>query len=203
MGQSTLTVDNFDELVDPRRLYECCLGPEPFAYVLKKIAQEEKSSFLILRPFLFFLIEFHPTNLLSAEMTTRYSKDKYARVKNLKGEPLSHITPGSKRCKLDEGKDETLAPLSLFDTPSSPTPSLEMMTFSPPTTRSKGKAKVAKSVWDGLATALGRAHNVITNDELKGLLSIPSHELVSLHIHKLVQVFYSTFLHYSLRIYTC
>ena len=30
--------------------------------------------------------------------------------------------------------------------------------------------------------------DVITNDELKGLSSIPSHELVSQHIHKLVQV---------------
>ena len=134
-------------------------------------------------------------------MTTRYSKDKYARVKNLKGEPLSHITPGSKRCKLDEGKDETLAPLSLFDTPSSPTPSLEMMTFSPPTTSSKGKAKVGKSVWDDLAIVFGWAHNVITDDGLKGLSSIPSHELVSRHIHKLVQVFYLMFLHYLLSIY--
>jgi len=127
-------------------LYKCCLGPEPSAYVLKKIAQEEKSRFLILRPFLFFLIEFHPTNLLSVEMATRYSKDKYARVKNLKSEPLSHITPGSKRCKLDEGKDKTPAPLLLFGTSSSPTPSLEMMTFSPLTTRFKGKAKVGKNV---------------------------------------------------------
>ena len=47
-----LTVDDFNKLVDPCHLYESCLGPEPFAYVLKKIAQEEKSWFLILRPFL-------------------------------------------------------------------------------------------------------------------------------------------------------
>nr|POE75827.1 hypothetical protein CFP56_05097 [Quercus suber] len=53
-----------------------------------------------------------------------------------------------------------------------------MMTFTPPTTRSKGKGKVGKSVWEDLATALGRAHNVITDDELRGLSSIPSHELV-------------------------
>ena len=32
---------------------------------------------------------------------------------------------------------------------------------------------------------MGRAYNVITNDELKGLSFIPSHELVSWHIHKL------------------
>nr|POE70109.1 hypothetical protein CFP56_23659 [Quercus suber] len=36
--------------------------------------------------------------------------------------------------------------------------------------------------------ALGRAHNVITDDELRGISSIPSHELVNRHIHKLVQV---------------
>ena len=53
-----LTIDDFDELVDPHCLYECCPGPEPFAYVLKKIAQEEKSRFLILRSFLSFLIIF-------------------------------------------------------------------------------------------------------------------------------------------------
>ena len=79
-----------------------------------------------------------------AEMATGYSKDKYAYVKSLKNEPLSQLTPGSKKRKLDEGKDETPTPLSLFGTPSSPTNSLEMMTFIPPTTCSKGKGKVGK-----------------------------------------------------------
>ncbi|XP_075668133.1 uncharacterized protein LOC142638028 [Castanea sativa] len=63
-----------------------------------------------------------------------------------------------------------------------------MMTFTPPTTCSKGKGKVGKNVWEDPTIALGQAHNVIINDELKGLSSIPSHELVSRHIHKLVQV---------------
>ena len=43
----SLTIDDFDKLVDPCCLYECCLGPEPSTYVLKKIAQKEKSRFLI------------------------------------------------------------------------------------------------------------------------------------------------------------
>ena len=55
-------------------------------------------------------------------MATRYSKDKYIHVKNLKNEPLSQLTPRSKKRKLDEGKDKTPTPLSLFGTPSSPTP---------------------------------------------------------------------------------
>ena len=102
-----LIVDDFDELVDPRRLYECCLGPEPSTYILMKIAQEEKSRFLILRLFLSYLIDFHPTNLLLAEMATRYNKDKYAHVKSLKNECLSLITPRLKKRRLDEGKDKT------------------------------------------------------------------------------------------------
>ena len=136
-------------------------------------------------------------------MATRYSKDKYVRVKSLKNEPLSQLTPGSKKRKLNEGKDNTHAPLSLLGTLSSPTPSLEMITFTPSTTCSKGKGKVGKSVWEDPATAHGQAHNVITNNELRGLSSIPSHEQVILHIHKLVQVFYSATLYCSLSIYTC
>lgn len=64
------------------------------------------------------------------------------------------------------------------------------MNVTPPTTRSKGKSKIRKSVWEEPATALGQAHNVTVNEELKDLASIPSHELVNHHIHKLVQVFY-------------
>lgn len=35
-------------------------------------------------------------------------------------------------------------------------------------------------------TTLGHSHNMITDGELKGLSSIPSHELFNCHIHKLV-----------------
>ena len=150
-----------------------------------------------------YLIDFHPTNLLFAEMATRYNKDKYVSVKNLKNEPLSLITPGSKKRRLDERKDKTPALQSLFRTPSSLTPSLEMMTFNPPTTRSKRKAKVGKSVWDDLVTTLGQAYNVNTDDELKGLSSISSHKLVNRHIRKLVQVFHSMFLQHLSSNYTC
>nr|POE73343.1 hypothetical protein CFP56_40668 [Quercus suber] len=76
-------------------------------------------------------------------MATRYSKDKYARVKNLKNEPLSLITPRSKKRKLDEGKDETPAFQSLFRTPS-PTPSFEMMTFSLQPHALKRRPRLAK-----------------------------------------------------------
>ena len=119
-------------------------------------------------------------------MATRYSKGKYARIKNLKNEPLSNLTADSKKRKLSDKKAKTAALPLVHTAPSSPTPSLEVTAFTPSTTCAKGKGKVGKSVWDGLATAMGRAHNMITDDELKGLSSIPSYELVSRHIHKLV-----------------
>ncbi|KAK9998066.1 hypothetical protein SO802_017669 [Lithocarpus litseifolius] len=78
--------------------------------------------------------------------------------------------------------------LSIHIISSSPTSSLEVTASTPSITRLKGKRKVGKSVWDDPTTTLGRAHNVITDDKLKGLTSIPSQELVSRHIHKLVQV---------------
>lgn len=103
-------------------------------------------------------------------MATKYSKDKYARVKSLKNEPLSQLIPGSKKCKPDEGKDETLALLSLFGTPSSPTPYLEMMSF----TLQPGQPLVPRG-----RVRLARAYGKILPrplDELTTLLPMTSSE---------------------------
>ena len=115
-------------------------------------------------------------------MATRYSKDKYARIKNLKNEPLANLTSNSKKRKLSDEKADT-STLPPVHTAPSPTPSLEVTATTPPLTRAIDKTKVGMSVWDNPTTAMGRAHNVITNDELKGLSSIPSRELISRHIH--------------------
>ena len=112
-------------------------------------------------------------------MATRYSKDKYARIKDLKNEPLAKLTFDSKKRKFgDEKVDAALSP-TVNVAPPSPTPSLEVIAVTPSLTRSKGKSKIGMSVWDDPTTALGCAHNVIINDKLKGLSSIPSHKLVS------------------------
>ena len=37
------TIDDFDDLVDPRTLAHHCLGPEPSTFVLRAIAIEEKN----------------------------------------------------------------------------------------------------------------------------------------------------------------
>ena len=71
----------------------------------------------------------------------------------------------------------------------SPTVSLEELTpFRPKKTSSgdKGKGKIDATNWEDAITTLGRAHNVVTPNELKGLAKVLSHELVNRHIHKLV-----------------
>ena len=42
-----LTIEDFDDLVDPHHLYDCCLGLEPLAFMLKKIALEVKSMYTL------------------------------------------------------------------------------------------------------------------------------------------------------------
>ena len=106
----------------------------------------------------------------------------------MKNEPLANLTSNSKKRKLSDEKADTSALPPIHIAPPSPTPSSEVTAATPPLSHARGKSKVGMSVWDDPATTLGRAHNVIANDELKGLSSTPSHELVSQHIHKLVQV---------------
>ena len=81
-------------------------------------------------------------------MATRYSKEKYARVKGMKNEPLSQMAVETKKRKLNEEKSETTVSPFVRTIPSFPTLSLEMMMFTLPITRSKGKSKVGKSVWE-------------------------------------------------------
>nr|POE64365.1 hypothetical protein CFP56_12414 [Quercus suber] len=118
-------------------------------------------------------------------MATRYSKEKYVHIRGLKNEPLSNLAANLKKWKLSKEKGEAVAFPSIQVASSSPTPSLEVTAFTPLPTYSKGKGKAGRSI---PATVMGHAHNVIIDDKLKGLSSIPFHELVSPHIHKWVQV---------------
>jgi len=60
-------------------------------------------------------------------------------------------------------------------------------------TGEKGKEKVGASIWADVETALARANDLMTPDELKEIVGVPSHKMVNRHVHKLVQV---TFLHF-------
>ena len=53
---------------------------------------------------------------------------------------------------------------------------------------SKGKEKVGSSVWSNAEAAMDYANELLTPGEMKEISSIPSHQMVSRHVHKLVQV---------------
>ena len=50
----------------------------------------------------------------------------------------------------------------------------------------KGKEKVGASVLADVGTALAQANEVVTPEEMKEIWGMPSHEMVSRHVHKLV-----------------
>ena len=53
---------------------------------------------------------------------------------------------------------------------------------------SKGIEKIGSSVWSDAETAMDHANELLTPKEMKDISSIPSREMVSRHVHKLVQV---------------
>ena len=55
-------------------------------------------------------------------------------------------------------------------------------------TGDKGKEKVGYSVWEDVGVAMDRASELLTPGEMKEISSVPSLEMVSCHVHKLVQV---------------
>ena len=56
---------------------------------------------------------------------------------------------------------------------------------------SKGKEKVGSSVWSDAEVAVDRANEFFTLGAMKEISSTPSHEMVSRHVHKLMQVILS------------
>ena len=53
-------------------------------------------------------------------------------------------------------------------------------------TGDKGKEKVGFNVWDDAGVAMDYANELLTPGEMKEISSVPSHEMVSRHVHKLV-----------------
>ena len=53
---------------------------------------------------------------------------------------------------------------------------------------SKGKEEVGSSIWFDAEAAMDRANELLTPGEMIEISSIPSHQMVSRHVHKLVQV---------------
>ena len=122
-------------------------------------------------------------------MMTKFNQELYARIKAKKNEPFSSIgqrrvkviekevaEKGSSTLVLEEGQAASLA-ISVEEV---------TLCLKKCRTRDKGKEKVGASVWADAGTALARAHEVMMPEEMKEISGVPSHEMVSHHVHKLV-----------------
>ena len=134
--------------------------------------------------------------LILAEVTTKFNKDMYARMRGKKDEPLSAI--GIKSVCITDRGVQILAAL-----PSSPTsapargvsltPSVEEV---PPRNKrlragEKQKEKVdsrPSSIWDDAGVSMARAQETFSADELKVFSGVPADDVARRHLHKLVQV---------------
>ena len=133
-------------------------------------------------------------------MTTKFNKDKYAKMRSKKDEPLSSI--GKKGVHV-MGKGPSVTPVT-FATPivstvetvrtASPATSVEEI----PTPSSKrlhtsGKERekadsLSSTVWSDGGLAMDRAHGVVTAEDLKALNGVPFNVVANQQVHKLVQV---------------
>lgn len=187
------TIDDFDKLIDPQTLARHFLGPDPFPYILRAIAREEKSKFLVLA--YLFLCEFGADisfMAFLAKMTTKFNQEMYAKLRARKNEPLSSI--GQKQPRVAKEVVETTASTPIASDPKVASPVVTIEGITPRPKRAHGsdkrKSKIDSNVWDNAATSMGRTHNVVTPNELKSLSVVPSHKLVNCHVHKLVQVLF-------------
>ena len=118
----------------------------------------------------FFLFVHLPVQLLTsvlllAEMTTKFNKDMYARMKNKKDEPLSTI--GTKSVRVTDRGVPMIAALPSSPTfvpagTASPTPSIKELTLHNKRLRVWGKQKEKvdtkpSSIWDDAGVSVARA----------------------------------------------
>ena len=134
-------------------------------------------------------------------MTSKFIKEMYKKIREKKNEPLSSIGQRKLRFTDKEKEKEKKREKEIVERGSS-TPVLELedgQAASPGVSieevarplkkqkvGSKGKEKVGSSVWSDAEAVMDRAHELLTPREMKEISSIPSHEMVSRHVHKLV-----------------
>ena len=133
-------------------------------------------------------------------MTTKFNKDMYAKMRSKKDEPLSSI--GKKGVRVT-GKGpyitvvaSAIPIISGVETARmvSPTTSVEEIptpAFKRPRLSDKEKEKAdsrSSTVWDDKGLAVEWAHGVMTVKDLKVFSGVHFNEVVTRHVHKLVQV---------------
>ena len=134
-------------------------------------------------------------------MTSKFNKEMYKKIKEKKNKPLSNISQRNLRF-MDKENERDREKEMVERRSSTPTLELEEGQVASPGVSveevarplkkqkvgSKGKEKIGSSVWFYAEAAMDRANELFTPREMKEISSIPSHEMVSRHVHKIVQV---------------
>ena len=141
-------------------------------------------------------------------MTSKFNKEMYKKNREKKNEPLSSIGQRKLRFTDKEKKKErekeivergSSTPVLELEDGQAALPGVSVKDVACPLKKqkvgSKGKEKVSSSVWSDAEAAMDRAHELLTSGEMKEISSVPSHEIVSRHIHKLIQVILLIFVH--------
>ena len=133
-------------------------------------------------------------------MTTKFNKDMYAKMREKKDEPLSNI--GKKTMRI-MGRGSPAVPATSItlvasgaETTSSTSPSTSIEELPTPASKRprlslKEKEKVdphTSTIWNDERLAVDQAHGVITAEDLKVFIGVPSNTMASRHVHRLVQV---------------
>ncbi|XP_075671764.1 uncharacterized protein LOC142641251 [Castanea sativa] len=169
------SIENWDDLVDPRTLAFYNLGPDPSSFVLRSLDIEGKK-----------------------KMTTKFNKGMYEKMRSKKDEPLSNIgkkvvrvkgkvtsvTPITSSTPVVSGADTTRTASPATSIEEIPTPASKR-----PRTAERGKETTSSStIWDDEKLAMDRARGVVTGEDLKVFSGMPTSELMGRHLQKLVQV---------------
>ena len=129
-------------------------------------------------------------------MMTKFNQDMYVKMRSKKNEPLSNL---GKRTVRVVGKGPPVTPIvpgiEPMRTTSLATSVEEISTpiSKKPHLADKGNEKAdsrLSNVWDDAGLVVEKVNEVVTVEDLKVFSGMPSNEVVTCHVHKLVQVMY-------------
>ena len=172
----------------------------PSSYAILKLKKKRVSVKFVNTNFFIYTLFFFNKCFPLAEMTTKFNKDMYAKMRSKEDEPLSNIRKKTVRVT---GKGPSVNPttsvtpvvsgveMTRTASPSTLVEELPTPASKRPRLSDKEKEKVdprTSTVWDDERLAVDRAHGVVTAEDLKVFSGVPFNNITSRHIHKLVQV---------------
>ena len=183
-------------------------GPSPFTtsvlthpltFFVKSVLRVKKvSTILVNADFSNVHLGISDKGFLLAEMTTKFNKDMYAKMRLKKDEPLSSLgkktmrvtgkgpapTPPSTAHPIASKTTRTASPATSLE--EIPTPGSKRQRMSGKEKEKEKAVTHSSTIWDDERLAVDRAHEVVTPADLKALSDLSLNEVASRHVHKLV-----------------